>query len=192
MHSEIPRPFIFSPLRHHAGYLNLLIAQIRDQSKSANEIGLLLVKMGNAMVDVYVGGMPVQAILDEIRQTLEESNIFQEESFRRFIDNYTGKFHNIVLSDDSEWTLLIGNERERYLHVHPARKSPYVVRVRAISLKTAFLLRIFFESEANEDVLVEQVNFVRDKYLHESPVKNASYTRRIQRILPYLNHSKVH
>ncbi len=138
------------------------------------------------MVDVYTGILPISGILQDIRFQLEKQGLFNEQEFRHFINVKPGKFHNIQVSDGSIWTLLAGKDQDRYLHIHPARKSSDTIRVPAISLKTAFLLRVLFDGKEKEGDLVELVNIIRARYLKESPVKNASYTKRIQRILPFM------
>ena len=72
--------------------------------------------------------------------------------------------------DSSRWVLRLGDEPERFIHLHPGRWSPATVRMRANVIKTALLVlahvRLIGGDPMNRDV----INEVRQAHLGLSPL----------------------
>jgi hypothetical protein len=72
-------------------------------------------------------------------------------------EGYTD-FRKIFLSDGSVWVLKYLNQKNRFIHIFPAKSSPHTIRVKANTLKSAILYHIV---AGNDYVTVENLNRVR-------------------------------
>ena len=135
------------------------------------------------MIDLYYGNLSIEDICKEITEILKTENHYKKDEYISFLNSIGKKYRKIKLSDGSGWTMLIGREAERYIHIHPSRASKRTIRVRAIALKTALMLLIYRELSDLENELVPAVNDIRLNYLGESPIKNESYTKGLRRVL---------
>ena len=189
---NIPAPFVFNDLKHHRDSQIERIVDSRLNTPTKDLINQQLLRIGNSMIDLYFGPCSVQQICAEISEQLKMIKRFEQDHYMRFLDETKKKYRIMDLNDGSSWTLLIGREDERYLHIHPSRASKYTIRVRATALKTAILLLIYCNIEDLEKDLVNQVNKVRKLFLMESPIKNESYTKGLKRVLQLLKPSLDH
>jgi len=76
---------------------------------------------------------------------------------------------------------LWGNEPELYVHIHPARYSPYTIRIKSATLKTAVMLKIRDVKYLNTD----SINAVR-KSIGFSPIKSMEKATSIREALALL------
>ena len=97
----------------------------------------------------------------------------EREAFLKWLKPFDYK--KITLSDSSVWIVKPGNDQNRYLHLHPGKKSPHTVRVRAGTLKTVLALFYFAPSKFDNKNL-QFVNDVRTRYLNLSPIKSLQET----------------
>jgi hypothetical protein len=182
----IPKPFLLNPYKHHSGFLKAFIHDNRGSDLNKHDLGSNLLKMGNCMIDLYFGDAGVKDIIREVGDYLKKEGIYEQNQYIRHLNDLPKKYLNIQLSDGSCWTLLVGDDETRYIHIHPARRSKNCVRVRAIALKTALILKIYYFEELETTDMVTLVNRVRQNYLDESPIKNFSYTKGIRKALDHL------
>ena len=183
LNQDLASPFLFNALKHHHGYQINFIEKTKNTENNGAELKSQLIKVGRLMIDLYYGPLSTICIGEEIKQNLLLLNVYAEDSYKNFIGNIGKKFRIMELSDGSNWTLLIGREHDRYVHIHPSRGSKYTIRVGALAIKTAICLQIYFPDKLKTHNLVNLTNEVRKKYLHESPIKNEIYTRGIKRVL---------
>ncbi len=185
---QFPRPFLFNALKHHAGFVREFIGNLKADSYREEQIGDALLKMGNSMIDFYFGSMSPREVINDIENHLKSMHAFEIGAYHELLERSHGamQYYNMKISDHSTWTLLPGNNKLHYLHIHPARGSKHTIRVRAMALKTAVCLRIFYNILPNGNELINAVNEVRHKYLHESPIKNDSNLKGILRVLKFL------
>lgn len=183
LNTILPTPFLFNALKHHHGYQLDFIQKIKNNKQAQNQINNLLVKIGRLMIDLYYGKLSPLEITLEVEKWLKTTGHFQEESYKDFVNEASKKYRTIELSDGSTWTLLIGRDHGRYVHIHPCRGSKNTIRVGAVALKTVICLKIFYEEKLPKENLVALTNEVRKKYLAESPIKNEIYTKGIRRVL---------
>ena len=183
MQYHIPSPFVFNAQKHHAGFLRNFISEAFRYGLIKAELLNFVQKIGNSMIDIYYGALSIDDVITEIRNQLVAEEHFEKEAFENFINKAPGAFVNINISDTSVWTLLIGNDHECYIHIHPARQSPHTLRVGALALKTALILKIYYSSRIESGDLVFMVNEVRQNFLDESPIKNISYTKNLMRVM---------
>lgn len=152
---------------------------------SDGEILVLLKKTGNSTSDFYYGRLTPFDVVAELENRLSLMDLLQFVPFKRYLDSVKGKFLNIQLSDLSTWTLILGKERSRYIHFHPARGSQHTIRIRALTMRTTIFLlgRSQYFLGWN---LTESVNHIRTNILDESPIKDYSNTKGLRRLLEIL------
>ena len=184
--SQLPSPIIFNGLKHHRLTILEFIKKSIEKDYPVDTLNLAMKKIGNSMIDLYHGDLKPQDISDEIVDLLKLESNFFKGAYYNYVSSVSKKYRKVKISDGSEWTLLLGREEEFYLHIHPARGSLFTTRVRAISIKTAILLKVFFEKEMVSGDLVFLMNKVRLNYLHESPIKNEADTKSLKRVLELL------
>ena len=183
MQYHIPSPFIFNAQKHHAGFLKNIVSEAINSGLSKTDLLIFLQKIGNSMIDIYYGALSIDDIITEIRNQLVEGGHFERDKFEEYLKQATAAYVNVKISDSSVWTLLIGNDQECYIHIHPARQLPHTLRVRALALKTALILKIYYSSTLESGDLVFLVNEVRKNFLDESPIKNIFYTKNLMRVI---------
>jgi hypothetical protein len=64
----------------------------------------------------------------------------------------------------------MGDESDRYIHVHPARWAPRTCRVRANVLKTAVMVLAHVGLHGGDAMELARVNAVRTEYLGLAPM----------------------
>jgi len=180
---DLPVPFLFNMLKHHHGYQCDFIEQAKIANYSPSQISRFLIIVGRLMIDLYYGKLSPNKIASEVEAYLSSIYSYEEEEYYKFINTANKNFRKVELSDGSSWTLLIGRDAGRYVHIHPSRGSANTIRVGAIALKTAICLKIDYGKELQYGNLVKLTNEVREKYLDESPIKNEVYTKGIRRVL---------
>lgn len=184
-HYKCPIPFLFNAFKHHAATISAFIEYAKTAVVSPEFVNRELLKVGNAMIDIYHGPLSQPTVILEIEKHLKSMDCYHPEAYNGYISRISKAYRTMKLSDGSSWTLLVGREMDRYIHIHPSRGSAHTIRARAIALKTAINLLIFHESELDTN-LVALVNEVRQHHLQESPIKNEVYTRGIRRVLGIL------
>lgn len=128
--------------------------------------------MGASVTDLYTGSLNPDAIAKEVTAHLQEKGLIESSPYSNWIDLASKHFREITLCDGSRWTLLKGKEAGSHLHIHPSRYSPLTFRVKTSILKSALALIAWCSFLQIEELQVEQVNFLRAKYLDLSPVKD--------------------
>jgi hypothetical protein len=170
--NNIPEPFQLNPLKHNLLYIKEFISVRLSESK-APDTSLLtkeLRHIGTSVMDVYTGSLTLDKIIDEVSQFLKSDNLASEAAFSAWAGKHIKDFRVFPLSDSSKWMLKYQNDRNRYVHLFPARLSPHSLRVKANTLKSAIMYYILI----GKDFISEKdLNMVREK-LELSPVKSAA------------------
>ena len=183
---RLPFPFLFNGLKHHRQIILEFIQKSIVENRSVHDLNAGMVTLGNSMIDLYFGDLTDLEIASEIMGILKMKNKFDKEEYHKYIVESPKKYKTVQISDGSDWTLLLGKEENRFIHIHPSRGSIFTLRVKAISIKTALMLKVFFAREVQRNELVPLVNTVRLDYLSESPIKNELDTTRIKKVLDLL------
>ncbi|HPF52291.1 MAG TPA: hypothetical protein PK335_11985 [Draconibacterium sp.] len=169
MQKEIPAPIMFSPLKHHLYFLQEEIK--RWKSISWLEVQEELLLIGKNLIDFYTGSMTVNQIGTEVLEFLGQRNLLNYDAFLTWLQ--APKWKKIILSDDSEWLMKIGNDEKRFIHIHPAKFSKHSIRVRATTLKTVLALQIQGIKPCNKSKTnLENINSIRKNRLGLSPIKS--------------------
>ena len=182
--SGLSAPFLFNAAKHHIGFIKEFIDQSRSGGRSLEDINGQLICMGKSVIDIYYGSLTQIEIAQEITRDLKILNCYDLVLYRQFISK--NKYQTLKLSDGSGWILTMGKMEEKYIHIHPSKRSIFTIRARALALKTAILLMVFYSDKLKKISKVELVNEVRGKYLGEPPIKNDIYTKGVSRVLQLL------
>jgi len=182
----VPKPFLFNPLKHHAGFLRTFAGDWGTGRINDWDASLSLLRIGKCMLDLYYGALSIPEIVCEMRAILQSKQLIERRAYLDFISGSKRRYQIIEVSDGSRWTLLQGKDPLRYIHIHPARSSCYTIRVGALALKTAIILKAKHDKSTYPSDLVTAVNRVRDEFLRESPVKNSTYTLGVTKVLEHI------
>ena len=114
--------------------------------------------LGGSLMDVYSGSLKTEQIIKEISAFLVENKLTDRDRFLTWAGRNPRDFKTIILSDDSQWVLKYFKNEVRYVHLFPARYSPYSFRVKANTLKSAILYIIFI---GKDFITEEDLNMAR-------------------------------
>jgi hypothetical protein len=157
--------------KHHAGFL-------RERIRSAVVTGPAglqpladeLVVVGSKLMDLYHGPFSPHEIADRVLVNLRTASRDAIVEFRSWVES-GGGYQTIEFPEDlSRWVLRMGDEPDRFVHVHPARYSPFTIRVRANVLTTAVLAIAYSAMRGGDPTSRSVVNAVRRDYLALAPV----------------------
>ena len=178
-------PVLFSAIKHHQGYLQQLIRETSPDI-APQALRRLLLPIGAAQFDFYTGPLSVEALDREVYQALQQQELLSEELFTKWVQQHQG-YRLISLSDQSSWTLRLGQRPNKWVHLHPARYSPHTCRLKAQALKTAISLLIKEREQSAAGALnLEVVNRTRD-YLGLPPLSQRQLTEsRLESVIQLL------
>lgn len=169
MNEKIPVPITFNTHKHHFRFLLRQIENWKNIDWNLAEPEFF--SIGENLLDFYTGDLTVENICAECILFFKNKNISDKIDFTKWL--YPLEYRKIKLSDSSEWIIKEGKDPNHYIHIHPAKKSPHTIRVRAATLKTVLAIMVKSEiilEQMNENLLT--VNKIRTEYLHLSPVKS--------------------
>jgi len=173
-------PITFNPHKHHLVFLKRQIETWKTKSWDEDEVETELRCIGNNMIDLYCGKLTVNEIERQCIAFAEKENLIDAEKLAKWLA--PAEFRKTELTDKSLWVIKQGLASERFLHIHPAKYSPFCVRVRAATLKTVVALKIFAGENTSVALQLSTVNYIRTKYLNLSPVKNLEKGKGIARL----------
>ena len=183
---ETPFPISLNCWKHHAGFIKEQITLCKKQEGLENLKSVLL-KVGDSQMDLYIGTLSTNTIAKSITQFLHASGILNPASYKEWL-NVEGTYYRLyTLSDKSVWTLRFGEVPERFVHVHPGRNSPHTTRVRALTLKTAIILLCWKNIYKKDQITIDVINKLREKYLNEPPIKIFSRESGLRKLLGILD-----
>ena len=175
--------------KHHLSFIKVQIESVREINE-LEELKVYLLKIGESRMDLYFGGYSPLQISEQILDYFHRNKIFLIEKYRNWLSKDGKDYQLVELKDKSVWTLRLGENPERYVHIHPGRYSPHTVRVKATTLKTAILILYFERMGEFKTLETETINQIRKKYLNEPPLKSFSRASGLGRLLD-LFHNKM-
>ena len=181
---SVPLPINFNCWKHHAGFLKAQIRAIALQ-KNINELNKHLLKIGESQMDLYFGNFSPVDISKQITSFLMKQKLFSEVPFKNWLRT-EGNYQEASIEDKSTWILRLGENKTRYLHIHPGRHSPNTIRVKANTLKTAILILYFIQIGELKTIDTKSINKIRKNFLNEPPIKEFKNTSALKRILSFL------
>jgi hypothetical protein len=189
---DIPVPVLLNCWKHHLGFIKKQINSIDSaEINYLDEIQNHLLKIGESQMDIYLGNLSPVEIADRVIKKVFNSGIFLINDYKAWISNDGKDYKLITLIDNSIWTLRIGVDKERYIHIHPARKSYNTIRVRATTLKSAILVFVWIKINGGSINDIKLINNVRKIYLSEPPIKNISGNKGLDRLFSIFEGKKL-
>ena len=171
MFYKTPAPVLLHCWKHH---LPFILSEIEcHKSSSSHDIeyfNKILQTIGNSQMDLYFGVLLPNTIAQEIITILHSQGLLEKIRYESWLSLNT-YYQQVTLSDRSKWTLRLGNQEDRYIHAHPSRYSPHSLRIDANTLKTIIVYLLEY-GKSIEDIELNKVNAVRQKYLQLSPIKS--------------------
>ena len=169
---DVKAPVLFNCWKHHKEFIQDQINKtVIDGDKALQKLQVQLVKIGDSLLDLYTGVLNPRDISKLIQNELKERNVFTQQSYEEWIANSRNDYQIIYLIDSSFWTLRLGKEKGRYLHIHPGRYSPHTTRIRALTLKTSIIAIAWSKIHNVSPLEISTINHVRTKLLNASPIK---------------------
>jgi hypothetical protein len=182
----IPPPINLNCWKHHSGFIKKQIESVKE-IKDLDQLKVYLLKIGESQMDLYFGEYSPTKISEQILDYLHSKKIFSSSQYQDWLSKDGKEYRLVELKDRSIWTLRLGDDAERYVHIHPGRYSPNTVRVKATTLKTAIFLLCFEQLGEIKSFETETVNNVRKKYLDEPPLKSFSTASGLGRLIDRFN-----
>ncbi len=162
MESCVKPPVLLNGWKHHLGYVYGKISDIVANQESPEEnINKILNQIGRSQFDLYTGKYSESKIRDKI---LEEIPKMDKLEYFSWLEGGNKRFKNISIDDDSSWTMLKGNSSSYYIHVHPARHSPYSIRVKANQWKSAIISLIYSKMDVKKACQPDVINKSRQSF----------------------------
>jgi hypothetical protein len=167
---QVSEPVKFNCWKHHREFIREQLS-FRHENFSKTELIKILQRIGESQMDLYLGNLSQEQISSYIIKGLKKIDAFKIRNYYKWIVNSGENFREISLPDKSIWILRKGNERKRYIHIHPGRYSPLSIRVKSLTLKSAIAVILTFGFERIADLFLNDVNFVRKERLNQPPLK---------------------
>jgi hypothetical protein len=157
--------------KHHAAALRREIRKtVRAGAPALAELAGRLVVLGTELMDLYTGRLTPAEIGAEALVQLEGAGHLALPAYRSWLAARGGYGLLTFAQDDSRWVVRMGDEVNRYIHIHPARWAPQTCRVRANGLKTAVLVLAHGGIHGGDVLDRARVNAIRAKYLGLAPM----------------------
>ncbi len=174
----------FNPLKHHLEFIRQFI--IENSSSAPEQVAERIKIIGHSATDVYFGKLSVGEIIIQVSDFLMRNNLLWRQSFFEWVFNNSDEFKIINLKDNSLWTLRAGKNPNKFVHIHPARNQPMVIRLKANTLKTVllFLASGSYGPQGKDDFAT--INILRKEFLKLPPVKSLAESKRLEFLIKLL------
>jgi hypothetical protein len=182
---NVPPPINLNGWKHHASFITQQIKTVK-KIETLDELKTHLLKIGESQMDLYFGKYSPAEISEQTLRALDRKKVFSSEQFQNWLGKEEKNYQLVKLKDKSLWTLRLGEDPERYVHIHPGRYSPHTMRVKATTLKTAIMILCFEQTGEIKLIETKVVNLIKKKYLSEPPIKSFSNASGLGRIIKLL------
>ena len=182
---HIPPPINFNCWKHHTGFIKKQIESVKE-IKELEELKAYLLKIGESQMDLYFGGYSPAQISEQVLEFLHRKKTFSYKQYQDWLSKEGEEYQLVELKDKSIWTLRLGDDIKKYVHIHPGRYSPHTVRVKATTLKTAIFALCSERIGEIMTIETQTVNQIRKKYLGEPPLKSFSSAYGLRRLVDLL------
>jgi hypothetical protein len=182
----VPLPINLNCWKHHAGFIKNQILSVTSVEE-IEKLNSSLRKIGESQMDLYMGKFLAEEISNQIIKTLKREKIFSFEQYKKWLYKDGEEYQLVTLKDKSIWTLRLSENEQRYIHIHPGRYSPYTIRVKATTLKSAIMILCAEQMGEIESINSESVNQIRKNFLNETPLKSLSKASGLVRLIDLLS-----
>ncbi len=184
---ENDSPVLFNLWKHHLGFINNKITEVKSESE-LKTVEMNLLKIGESQMDLYTGNLSPENILMQINEFIVTNNLNAIENYKSWLYSDCRKgYSQVTISDTSNWTFRLGNDEINYVHIHPSRYSPNTIRIKATILKTGIILFSFLNFNKGSYIDINLVNKLRNQFLNESPVKTIDIKKGLGKFLDLLH-----
>lgn len=167
--------FYMNLLKHHGGYQKKLTEDWADKKIYPDQ--QILTKIGGSQMDLYLGTLLPEQVFSELSQILQEEEIHTRKDFIHWIS--PKDYRILACSDKAKWILRLKNEDpETFIHLHPARYSPFSIRIKANTLKTTLLAATYYKIH-NKIPENEVLNQLRKNNLSLSATREQSFHQKL-------------
>ena len=184
---KVPLPVTFNCWKHHAGFIKSQTALLQKSKMSKDALRKLLLIIGESQMDLYLGKLNPNQIVQQIINNAKGYGAKSYSAYGNWLTEDGKGYKQMRISDKSIWTLRLGNEKKRYIHIHPGRYSPLTIRVKAVTLKTTIAVRVLVEEIDSELPNLKSINEVRTSFLKLPPLKSLSLSSGIGKFLNIFN-----
>lgn len=184
---DVPMPITFNCWKHH---LQFVKEQIKNQAvagASEQDLKKVLLVIGESQMDLYLGNLSPLEISIEIINKLNQKKLSDKKNYTNWLSQSTKHYNLIAISDGSVWTLRLGQDEKRYVHIHPGRQSPLTIRVKAHTLKTAIVVAVQAQKMNTTLTQLSFINDVRKSFLNLPPLKSISSLTGLGKFMNILN-----
>ena len=187
MNCKVPPPVTLNCWKHHAGFIRNQITLLQKNKISKEELRKLLLIIGESQMDLYRGKLNPKLIANEIINNVKSFGAKSYTSYSKWLSEEGKSYKQMKISDGSIWTLRLGNEKKRYIHIHPGRYSPLTIRVKAVTLKTTIAVRVLVEGSELGLPNLNSINEIRKAFLKLPPLKSLSLSSGVGKFLNIFN-----
>ena len=181
----------FNPWKHHKNYICKKIKYYSSQKDTGiKELKKNLMQIGKSQMDLYAGELSLPQIIQNISCEILKQNVVNKESYISWLREFGKDYRNIMLKDNSGWTLRLSEKDEKFIHIHPARNSLNTIRVRAATLQTAIAAIVVSQIKSISPMDINIINEARKKYFDKSPVKTIYKNSGLGKIILLLEEEK--
>lgn len=175
----------FNPFKHHLDYVcNYMLPGGSGRGNHQSEIFEAVKSINANFIDVYTGKFSPGEIQQKIVDNLLERNLTNETEYQNWLG---GKgFQLLELSDGSNWVLRKSEYKKAFVHIHPSRTPPLVIRFHGNAWKTVVGLLILFPENFNKTPTLTQINTFRKEFLNLSPVKGTENMKRVMGVYEFI------
>ena len=171
MNCTVNEPVLLNCWKHHADFIRSRVKEYKaDPAPNVSDLRQRLLLIGESLMDLYLGKLTPEEITGSMISYFRKQKILNREDYRVWLTSGRKEYRNLIMKDESIWTLRLGVREERYIHIHPSRYSPHTIRVRSSSLKSAILYCIL--ETQNDKNQLSFINKIRKEYLSLPPLKN--------------------
>ena len=171
MDPQIPKPVLLNCWKHHLGFI---IGQINSYKSSGlpEQLKNDLLNIGNSTTDLYTGNIsPADAAKIAI-DILKKNKRYRQDIYEKWVLDSKDQYRTLEFPDRSVWIFKIGNDHERYIHIHPGRYVPFTLRVKATVLKSVIGTMVLSRLSHEGYDLLDTINRARKSFIGLSPVKS--------------------
>jgi hypothetical protein len=181
--TDISLPFVFNPLKHHLAYIREFLSEgLSKGSPGGKDLTKQIKRIGTSVMDIYTGSLTIDEICLEVLRFKKSQGLESEKDFSAWAGEKISEYCIISLSDTSQWMLKYRNDRNRYVHLFPARFSPHSFRAKANTLKSAIIYQII---TGKDFITRNDLNRARE-YIGLSPVKGPAEAEAITEMIEIL------